>query len=48
MQLRLNLTNLLPEDFATATIVETTTLRERQVNTQRTDLGARLTLELKL
>lgn len=48
MQLRLNLTNLLPEDFATATIVETAALREQQVNTQRTDLSARVTLELKL
>ncbi len=48
LQLRLNLANLFPEDYTTATVIDGGALRETQVNAQRSFLGVRLTLELKL
>ncbi len=47
-QLRLNLSNLLAEDYVTANIIDTATVRQRQVNAQQTYLNWRIGLELKL
>jgi iron complex outermembrane receptor protein len=48
VQLRLNLTNLLPEDYTTSNTVDLAALRERQINMSKSYLSTRLALELKL
>ncbi len=47
-QLRLNFSNLAPQDYTTGNLFQAETLRERTVTTAKTDLNVRIGLELKL
>ena len=47
-QLRLNFSNLSPQDYVTGNLFDADRLRERTITTTRTDLNVRVGLELKL
>ena len=47
-QLRMNFSNLAPQDYTTGNLFDADTLRERTITTAKTDLNVRIGLELKL